>query len=102
MLRRLAYPNRLVDLRGIFGKSAPDLSQIFNKMIEIVFANFKDLLTSFDHFWLDGNHLQLYADATKDKGSPLQNCVGFIDGKFTIKIEDPQKYTFSIMPFITF
>ena len=33
LLRRLAYPNRWCDLVGIFGRAEPELSIIFNMVI---------------------------------------------------------------------
>lgn len=82
LLRRLAYPNRLVDLQPMFGKSIPDLSLIFNAMINHVHHNFGERLTSLDQWWLDPDHLEQYAGAIHLKGSPLHDCVGFIDGDF--------------------
>lgn len=69
----------------MFGKSLPDLSLIFNAMIDHVHNQFAERLKSLDQWWLEPEHLQRYADAIRLKGSPLHNCVGFIDGDHFIK-----------------
>ena len=97
LLRRLAYPNRLCDLVKLFGRSKTELSLIFNvvcmkkllsmcknkiyllpsQIINDVHHRFNDLLSSFDHVWLDK---QQFASAIEAKGAPLSQCIGFIDG----------------------
>ena len=38
------------------------------------------MLTSFEQDWLASAKLQQYAKAIHDKGAPLYNCFGFVDG----------------------
>lgn len=79
LLRRLAYPNRLSDLRRLFGRSVSALSGIVDKVADHLFVNYRVLLQTFDQPWLV-NNLQLFADQIHAKGSPLPDCWGFIDG----------------------
>ena len=80
VLRRFAYPNRLCDLEAFFGRPTSALSLLINKTIRILWNNHRQRLTSFDMPWLQQDHLQLYADVIHEKGAPLVNCIGFIDG----------------------
>ena len=48
LLRRLAYPNRLIDLKMIFGRTISELSLISNYMIEHIYDRFHNLLESVD------------------------------------------------------
>ncbi|CAH3163303.1 unnamed protein product, partial [Porites lobata] len=73
MLRRLAYPNRLCDLVDIFGRAEPELSII----VDDIYTRFNHLLSSLDLTWLDPAH---FAQVIHQKGAPLDQCWGFIDG----------------------
>ncbi|XP_031554794.1 uncharacterized protein LOC116291725 [Actinia tenebrosa] len=77
LLRRLAYPNRWCDLVPIFGRPESELSLIFNKVLDDIYDRFKHLLESLDLIWLDP---QLFSQVIYDKGAPLEQCWGFIDG----------------------
>ena len=80
VLRRLAYPNRLKDIVPIFGRSETELSMIFNGTLEWLYTQHSDLLESFNLHWLSPDKLLEYTEAVEEKGAPLQNCWGFIDG----------------------
>lgn len=80
LLRRLAYPNRLVDLVNVFGRRKEEISMIFNHVLSFVFDHFNHLLTSFNQPWMSPENLRRFADAIHQKGAPLVNCWGFIDG----------------------
>ena len=80
ILRRLAYPKRMIDLVPIFGRSKQELSIIFNLALSYIYDNFCNLLTDFNQHWLTPANLRRYADAVHAKGAPLTNCWGFIDG----------------------
>ena len=81
LLRRLAYPNRYCDLLEVFGRSPSELSLIFNTTLDHVYDNFSYLLSDINElFWLSEDNLHLFADSITDKGAPLQNCWGFVDG----------------------
>ncbi|CAB3981116.1 Hypothetical predicted protein [Paramuricea clavata] len=77
MLRRLTYPNRWCDLVYTFGRTESELSIIFNMVINDIWTQFSHLLNSLDLFWLDP---AVFSNATHQKGSPLDQCWGFIDG----------------------
>ena len=78
VLRRFSYPNRLCE--AFFGRPTSSLSLLINKTVHILWNNHRQRLTSFDMAWLQQNHLQQYADVIHEKGAPLVNCIGFIDG----------------------
>ncbi len=80
LLRRLAYPNRYTDIKGTLHRSKTQLSIIFNWMLDFIYDNFYHLLTSLDLCWLTAEDFERFADAVHEKGSPLLNCWGFIDG----------------------
>ena len=62
LLRRLAYPNRLVDLEMLFGYSYRALSSIINKTMRIVLDNKGHLLQNLaNHAWLDEEKLRQYS-----------------------------------------
>lgn len=80
LLRRLAYPNRLVDLEEKFGRAKSSLSSISNTVLDIVFANKSHLLHDLRNLnWLTEVRLRQYAAAVGAM-CPVQNCWGFIDG----------------------
>lgn len=76
----MSYPNRLVDLKKMFYRSKGNLSLIFNHTMDLILQNFEHLLSEVDQWWLTTEYLKLYSDAVFDKGAPLKNCWGFIDG----------------------
>lgn len=73
ILRHLSYPNRLCDLISQFGRSESEMSIIINESIEFIVAQNKDVFAP----WL--KHEEFVAVITQ-KGSPLRNIWGFIDG----------------------
>ncbi|KAJ8914010.1 hypothetical protein NQ315_012033, partial [Exocentrus adspersus] len=81
LLRRISYPNRLVDLERIFGYSSPVLSQVARTISDFIDANFGAKLDNLgnNHF-LNRNKVEEYAQAINIKECPLQNCWAFIDG----------------------
>jgi len=80
VLRRMAIPFRWQDLELLFGRYAPQLSEIFwEGMDGFLPERYGLLMGSLDGaFWRD--RFALYADAVKDKSEALGNVVGFIDG----------------------
>ncbi|XP_070533023.1 uncharacterized protein [Ptychodera flava] len=73
LLRRLAYPNRWCDLVTFFQRDEPELSIIFNTIVEHIYEEFGHLLTSLNLVWLD---LVTFAEAVHNKGATLDNCWG--------------------------
>ncbi len=77
LLRCLCYPGCLVDLQPYFGRSPQDCSIIVNNMLSDVHHRFSHLLSSVDQPWMD---YEAYCSAVMEKGSPVDNVFGFIDG----------------------
>ena len=79
-LRRFAYPCRYSDIMPRFGRPIPQLSMISNQLMNHVYDNYRNLLQNLNQQWLAPNHLQAFANSIYDKGAPLDNCWGFVDG----------------------
>lgn len=62
LLRRLAYPNRLHDLRKMFGGNICEISRTINFMLSHIFLKFKHLVETVDHEWVD---LESFAEVRK-------------------------------------
>ncbi|XP_074034711.1 uncharacterized protein [Leptinotarsa decemlineata] len=81
VLKRLAYPSRLIDLKTFFNMSAQSLSQVIRTTVDIMIAQKGDLLLDLNLLqWLDRQKLESYAQAILAKGTAINNCWGFIDG----------------------
>ncbi|GMF45988.1 unnamed protein product [Phytophthora fragariaefolia] len=78
-LRRMAYPARLEDLDDLFDRDRTAISAISNAVLDFLYDSFSHLLL-FDTRRLTSATLSAYANAIRDKGAPLNTCVGFIDG----------------------
>ncbi|CAN8023026.1 unnamed protein product [Ixodes persulcatus] len=85
-LRRLAYPNKWCDLEPIFGRHASVMSSVTSKVLQHISKTFGHLLTNCNnHEWLTPARMVEFASASwlpavHNKGGPLPNCWGFIDG----------------------
>ncbi|CAN7990117.1 unnamed protein product [Ixodes hexagonus] len=80
-LRRLAYPNRWIDLEIFLGHGSSVLSSIATKVYRHIDETFAILLSDLNvHRWLDLAELEHMSRAVHAKGAPLTNCWGFIDG----------------------
>lgn len=77
LLRRLTYPNRLLELVKEFGRSKSELSLIVNTVLEDIHDRFAYKLTDLNQPWMDLNR---FSQASLDKGSLFPNCWGYIDG----------------------
>ena len=80
LLRRLTYPCRYSDLIPRFGRPVPELSMMYNIVLDYIYNTHGDRITQWNHTILDPVNLERYADAIYDKGAALDNCIGFIDG----------------------
>lgn len=80
VLRRLAYPNRLVDLSKLFGRSEAAVSIIVKHLIDFLIEEHGHLLSSLNRTWLTRDNLDRYAAAVRERGGVVPNCWGFIDG----------------------
>ena len=77
VLRRLSYPNRLVDLIPLFGRPKSELSIIFNETLHDLYMKNGARLTTIDHSWFEPER---YCDAVYKKCGVLDNIWGFVDG----------------------
>ena len=80
LLNRLSYPCRYSDMIQRFGRPVPELSMIVNRVVDFIFDNHGHRLLEWNNDVLTPQNLQIYANAIHEKGSPLENCFGFIDG----------------------
>ena len=80
LLRRLAFPVRYCDMVPRFGRSVPDLCKITHVVLNHIFELHRHRIENWNHPWLQRNKLAEYAAAIYNKGAPLNNCFGFIDG----------------------
>ena len=80
LMRRLAYPCRYVDLVKMFARPVPELCMISNTVLDWIYDKHAFRLTSWDQFFLSPPYLEQYYQSIAEKGSPLKNCFGFIDG----------------------
>lgn len=80
LLRRLAYPTRFSDMIPKFGRAVPQLCMIFNEMIFRIDDDWRRLLENLNQPWLQSDKLELFTRAVHNKGAPLDNVWGFIDG----------------------
>jgi hypothetical protein len=78
LCRRLAYPNRLVDLEPMFHRSSSALCAIALHMVMDLWRRFKGVV-EWDRDRIAAK-LPIYAAAIRGKGAPLDTCWGFIDG----------------------
>jgi len=80
-LHRMSSHVRFVDLSYTYDLLPSFLSQIFAGFMYWVFSNFGDAVRSFEHPWTtERDWLELFAEKLGEKGCPLQDCFGFIDG----------------------
>ena len=80
VLRRVAYPCRYSDMIQRFGRPVPELSMICNLVMDNIHQQHHHRITQWNDSLLNPALLETYADAIHQKGSPLPNCFGFIDG----------------------
>ena len=80
VLRRVAYPCRYSDMIQRFGRPVPELSMICNLVMDNIYQQHHRRITQWNDSLLNPALLETYAYAIHQKGSPLPNCFGFIDG----------------------
>ena len=79
-LKRFSYPCRYSDMVPRFARPVPQICIITNTIMAHIYGTFKHLLQDFNQAWLSPQQLRIFSDKIHDKGGPLQNCWGFIDG----------------------
>ena len=80
LLKRFAYPCRYSDMISRFGRPVPESSMITTTVMDYVYDVHGHHLTSFNQQFLSPEALETYCEAIHQKGAPLENCWGFIDG----------------------
>lgn len=80
LLRRLSYPCRYGDMIQRFARPVPVISMVTNILIDYIYDIHGRRLTNWNRDILDTDHLEMYAAAIAARGSPLDNCFGFVDG----------------------
>jgi hypothetical protein len=78
LLRRLAYPNRLCDLRDLFGRSLAALCSLTLHLSGFLVDRFSAVI-DFDEQRICGR-VREFADAIHSAGAPLDCIWGFVDG----------------------
>ncbi|GAV08938.1 hypothetical protein RvY_18556 [Ramazzottius varieornatus] len=81
VLRRLAYPNRWLEMRKMFGRSHSSLNRLFYATLRVIDRSSK-VLKTWDHSWLKEDDFEIYADSIVAKGGPgvIRDVFAFIDG----------------------
>ena len=80
LLRRTSYPCRFSDMIPCFPRPVSVLSLITNGVMDFIYDNHCHLVTEWNRDVLRSVALQQYSETISRKGSPLNNCFGFIDG----------------------
>lgn len=79
LLRRLSYPNRHADCYLMFGWRPERMSRFVDTIQTYIYERWRFLL-EWNTTHLTPQRLRSYANAIQQKGCPLENCWGFIDG----------------------
>ena len=61
LLKRFAYPCRFGDMVARFGRPAPQLCMITNRIMDYVFDQYSQVLTHLNQPWLSRNSLRHFA-----------------------------------------
>ena len=80
LLRRLSYPNRLVEHIRLFGRSDDEISRFCSHVAAHLYSNFKGLFSNLNARRLIPRKLKELSQAISAQGAPLQNVWGFVDG----------------------
>ena len=80
LLKRLAFPCRYTEMVSRFGRNPTELCLIFNTVLDFVYSSHRHRLESWNQPFLLPQVLERYAQTIHDRGAPLRNCFGFVDG----------------------
>lgn len=89
LLKRLAFPCRYIDMVSRFGRHPTELCLIFNTVLEFVYNSHHHRFESWNQPFLLPQVLERYAQIVHNRGAPLHNCFGFVDGTLC-RIARPQ------------
>ena len=73
-------PCSSLDMVPRFARPVPVLSMITNEVLDHVYRTHQHRICQWYPEVMNPLALQRYADAVANKGAPLQNCFGYIDG----------------------
>ena len=79
LLQRLSSPCRYGDMLLRFARPVPVLSMVTNTVLDYIYGTHGHRITQWNNTVMSPAHFQVYANAVSAKGSPLDNCFGFID-----------------------
>ena len=77
-IKRHSCPCRYSDKIARFGKPVPVLCTIDNYMIDYIYQVLSHRMLQWNDSILNPHSLEIYSNAITAKGSPLDNCFGFI------------------------
>lgn len=80
LLKRLAFPCRYTDILSCFDRNQSEVCLIFNTILDMIYSDHHHRVESWNQPFLQPACLQNYADVIHQRGAPLDNCFGFIDG----------------------
>lgn len=80
LLKRFVYPTRYSDMIPRFSRPVPVLSMVTNELLDQIYALHSHRIITWNPTILDPPSLERYAQTISERGWPLQNCFGFIDG----------------------
>ena len=80
LLKRFAYPCRYSDMVPRFARPVPVMSMVTNEMLDYIYTVHSHRIINWNPAVLNPQALQTYAQVISQRGSPLQNCFGFVDG----------------------
>ena len=79
MLRRLSSPNDWYHMMWDYALDETQMGRLFKTMVALLLNNHGWLLSNIEMF---RPHFPVYASACANRGAPMRNCIGFIDGTF--------------------
>ena len=80
LLKRFAYPCRYSNMIPRFGRPVPEICMINNTVMDWVYDNHRHHIMDWNQTVLSAIQLESYTDVIFNKGAPLTNCFGFVDG----------------------
>ena len=80
LLKRFSYPCRYMDMVHRFGIAIPQLSMACNNVMSLIYDRWCHLLQNFQQAWLSRENLTIFCNKIHERGAPLTNCWGFVDG----------------------
>jgi hypothetical protein len=89
-LWRLSYPDKWDRAILVFGVGVSHLSEVNMWVLRHICNNWQHLL-NLPAYYTEPATLRRFADAVRDKGCPLSNCVGFLDSTLN-RIARPTRY----------